>query len=96
MQMYYATSSDLAEIYVFARDHEDAINIYVSFKKLIDTTQNMSEIKRVDDGPGWKTNRAVRRILKASTRGVGMPYPKANEWLTEASEWIVWNAPPNL
>lgn len=96
MQMYYATSSDLAELYVFARDQQDAINIYTSFKKLIDTTQNLGKIKRVDDGPGWKPNRAVRRILKAETRGVGMPYPKANEWLTEASEWIVWHAPPNL
>ena len=96
MQMYYAKSSKLAEMYVFARDKQDAINIYASFKKLIDTTQDPCEIKRVDVDPGWKANRAVRRILKASTRGVGMPHPKATEGLTEASEWIVWHAPPNL
>ena len=96
MQMFNATSSKLPKLYVFARNREDAINIYVSFHKLIDTTQDLGEIKRVDDGPGWEPNRAVRRILKAGTRGVGMPYPKANEWLTEASEWIVWHAPPNL
>ena len=96
MQMYYATSLKLRELYVFARDQQDAIIIYASFKKLIDTTQDLGEIKRVDDGPGWKPNRAVRRMLRAGMRGVGMPYPKANEWLTEASEWIVWHAPPNL
>ena len=94
--MFNATSSKLTKLYVFARNREDAINIYVSFQKLIDTTQDLGEIKRVDDGLGWKPNRAVRRMLKAGTRGVGMPYPKANEWLTEASEWIVWHAPPNL
>ena len=96
MQMFNAKSSKLAEMYVFARDQDDAIMIYSSFKKLINTTQDPYEIKRVDDGPGWEPNRAVRRILKAGTRGVGMPYPKANEWLPEASEWIVWHAPPNL
>lgn len=94
--MFYAKSANIAEIYVFARDQQDAVDIYVSFQKLLATSQDIGEIKRVDDGPGWKPNRAVRRILKAGTRGVGMPFPKANEWLTEASEWIIWNAPPNL
>ena len=95
-QMFYANSSDLLEMYIFARDREDAITIYASFKKLIDTAQDLGTMKRVDDGSGWKPNRAVRRILKAGTRGVGMPYPKATEWVTEASDWIVWHAPPNL
>ena len=94
--MFYAKSANIAEIYVFARDQQDAVDIYVSFQKLLATSQDIGEIKRVADGPGWKPNRAVRRILKAGTRGVGMPFPKANEWLTEASEWIIWNAPPNL
>jgi hypothetical protein len=96
MQMFYAKSANIAEIYVIARDQQDAVDIYVSFQKLLATSQDICEIKRVDDGPGWKPNRAVRRILKAGTRGVGMPFPKANEWLTEASEWIIWYAPPNL
>ena len=95
-QMYNAKSSNIADLYVFARDHQDAINIFVSFQKLLNTSQDTGEIKRVDDGPGWKPNRAVRRILKAGTRGVGMPFPKATEWLTEASEWIIWHAPRNL
>lgn len=95
-QMFYANSSDLPEMYIFAHDREDATMIYASFKKLIATTQDLGTMKRVDDGTGWKPNRAVRRILKAGTRGVGMPFPKSNEWVTEASEWIVWPAPLNL
>lgn len=96
MQMYFAKSSNVAELYVFAQDQQDAVSIYVSFQKLLSTSQSVGEVTRVDDGLGWKANRAVRRILKAGTRGVGMPHPKATERLTEASEWIIWHAPPNL
>lgn len=93
MKMFYVKSSKLPELYVFARDPDDAVIVYASFKRLIDQSEDPFDMKRVDDGPGWKPNRAVRALLKARTRGVGMPFPEEGHWLTEALEWVVWTAP---
>lgn len=93
MKLFRVTSSKLREIYVFAHDQHDAAEIYISFKKLLDWTQDPFEMERVDCQPGWKQNRTLKQLLKAETRGVAMPHPRAREWLTEASRWMIWPPP---
>ena len=94
MKLFRITSSTLPELYVFAHDQYDAQDIYVSFKMLLDWTQDVFKIEHVDRQPGWKQNKTLKRLLKIGTRGVAKPHLRAREWLTEASRWMIW-APPD-
>ena len=90
MKLFRITSSKLRELYVFAYDRYDAETMYVSFNMLFEWNQEPFEVEHVDRQVGWKQNRTLKRLLKDGSRGVAKPHPKSNEWLTEASRWMIW------
>ena len=70
MKLFRITSTELPELYVFAHGERDAVEIYRSFKMLLEWNHGPFEIEHVDRQVGWKQNRTLKRLLKAGTRGV--------------------------